>query len=391
MEKDIKEYVAGCTICQENKTITHRNIPDPAPITTEHHLPFQTVALDFITDLPESKGFDSCLVVTDHDCTKTSVFIPCNKTVNASETASLYQDHVFRRFGLPLKLISDRGPQFASKMFRELCTKLGIRQNISSAFHPQTDGQSERVNQDLELYLRIFCNHRATDWAEHLPLAEFAHNNRKHDSIRTSPFQALMGFSPRHIIPTIKDTDAPDIEQRLSDLKQLRQDLQDSIILSQKRVQERGKHSFQEYSIGQKVWLESMNLKGLHPKKKLGPKRYGPFTILQKLSPIVYKIKLPTQWKVHPVFHAGLLHPYKETEFHGPNYTEPPPDLIEGQEEYEIEKIVDMKRSRKRDLFRVRWKGYLASADSWLPRKELTHAQTVLDKFLQTKKTPRRI
>ncbi|CCM06557.1 uncharacterized protein FIBRA_08832 [Fibroporia radiculosa] len=99
-------------------------------------------------DLPQSDGFDSCLVVTDHDCTKALAFILCNKTVTASETATLYQNHVFQRFGLPVKAISDRGPQFASQMFRELCTKLGIKQNISKC-----------VNQGLELYLWIFCNH----------------------------------------------------------------------------------------------------------------------------------------------------------------------------------------------------------------------------------------
>lgn len=174
--------------------------------------------MDFITDLPQSDGFDSCLVVTNHDCTKASVFIPCNKTVTASETATLYQNYVFRRFGLPAKAIFDRGPQFASWMFRELCAKLSIKQNISSAFHPQTDGQSERVNQDLELYLRIFCNHRATDWTSHLPLAEFAHNNRYHDVIKMSPFQVLMGYQPWHNIPTVGTTDAPDIASRLTQL-----------------------------------------------------------------------------------------------------------------------------------------------------------------------------
>ena len=121
----------------------HCNNPSLVPITPEHHLLFQTMAMDFITDVPQSKGFDSCLVVTDHDCTKMSVFVPCNKTCTASDTTTLYQNHVFYCFGLPQKIISDRGLQFASKMFWELCAKLGVKQNIFTAFYPQTDGQSE--------------------------------------------------------------------------------------------------------------------------------------------------------------------------------------------------------------------------------------------------------
>ncbi|CCM07120.1 uncharacterized protein FIBRA_09454 [Fibroporia radiculosa] len=114
LARDVNDYVTGCATCQENKVITHRNSPDLMPISTEHHLPFQSIAMEFIMDLPQSNGFDSCLVVTDHDCAKAMVFIPCNKTVTASETATLYQNHVFRRFGLPVKAISNRGPQFAS-------------------------------------------------------------------------------------------------------------------------------------------------------------------------------------------------------------------------------------------------------------------------------------
>ncbi|CCM07132.1 uncharacterized protein FIBRA_09468 [Fibroporia radiculosa] len=271
-------------------------------------------------------------------------------------------------------------------MFKELCTKLGIKQNISSTFHPQTDGQSERVNQDLELYLWIFCNHQATDWTHHLPLAEFAHNNRYHDAIKTSLFQVLMGYQPWHNIPTVGTTDAPDIASRLTQLAHLCTEIQSSIRLAEETIKKCNKEKFVEYKPGQRVWLEATNLKGLHPKAKLGPKRYGPFTIDQKLSLVVYRLKLLPKWKIHPVFHTGLLYPYSETTMHEKNYLQPPPELIKNQEEFEIECIIDSKTVGKRTLYRVRWKGYLALDDSWLPNTELSHAKDALADFLQPNK-----
>ena len=136
-------------------------------------MPFKTIALDFITKLPPSQGYDSILTVTDHNCTKATVFIPCKENMTVEETAGLIIQHIFLRFGLPLKFISDRDPRFASKFTRELCKATGTTQNISTAYHPRTDGQSERTNQWLEQYLRFWVNERQDNWHAYLPLAEF--------------------------------------------------------------------------------------------------------------------------------------------------------------------------------------------------------------------------
>ncbi|CCM06925.1 uncharacterized protein FIBRA_09237 [Fibroporia radiculosa] len=195
-----------------------------------------------------------------------------------------------------------------------------------------------------------------------------------------------MGYQPRHNIPTVGTTDAPDITSRLTQLAHFRTEIQSSIRLAEETVKKRNKDKFVKYMPGQKVWLEATNLKGLHPKAKLGPKHYGPFTIDQKLSPVVYWLKLPPKWKIHPVFHAGLLYPYSETEMHGKNYLQPPPELIKNQEEFEIERIIDSKIVGKRTLYRVRWKGYPASDDSWLLKAELSHGKDALADFLQPNK-----
>ena len=183
MKNDIMDYVKGCADCQRHKVNLR---PTKVPLQPIYPKPeamlFDTVAIDFITKLPESQGYDSILTITNHDCTKAAIFIPCNEEINAEGTAALYIKHVFIHFGLPSKIISDRDPRFASKFTRELCKIVGIEQNISTAYHPQTDGQSERTNQWLETFLRFVTDYRQQDWALHLPMAQFAHNNWPSDT-----------------------------------------------------------------------------------------------------------------------------------------------------------------------------------------------------------------
>ena len=128
-------------------------------------MPFETVAIDFITKLPLPQGYDLIFTVTDHDCTKAAIFIPCNKEINAEQTAALYLRQVVTNFGLPSKIISDRDLRFALKFTRELCKLMGIEQNISTAYHPRTDRQSEHTNQWVEMFLRFVTNYKQDDWA----------------------------------------------------------------------------------------------------------------------------------------------------------------------------------------------------------------------------------
>jgi hypothetical protein len=136
---------------------------------------------------------------------------------------------------------------------------------------------------------------------------------------------------------------------------------------------------FRPYKEGEQVWLEGMNLKTLYPSAKLGPKQYGPFKVMKHFSNTVYQIKIPQQWKIHNVFHANLLTPYKETELHRPNFSRPAPDLINGEEEYEVERIIDMKQKGKgrKTHYLIKWKGYLTSDNSWEPEDSVNAAELV--------------
>ncbi len=157
LQKDIEDYIKGCAQCQANKINMHTHRAPLYPITTDTETrPFQTVAMDFITKLPLSDRCDTILTITNQGCTKMALFLPCTENITAEGVAHLYLHHVFKRFGLPTKIISDQDTCFMSKFTKELCRHLGITQNISTAYHPRTDGQSECTNQWLEHYLRFW-------------------------------------------------------------------------------------------------------------------------------------------------------------------------------------------------------------------------------------------
>ena len=173
----VKAYIKGCATCQTTKIKPPIKVPlkpNKVPLGI-----WETITMDFITDLPVSNGYDSIFTVVDQH-SKAVILSPCHKTITAEQTSQLLIDNVWKRTGFPLTIISDRGPQFAAQVTQEFWRKLGIKQKLSTAFHPQTDGESERVNQELEQYLRICGNFQQNDWATLLPIIEFAHNARPH-------------------------------------------------------------------------------------------------------------------------------------------------------------------------------------------------------------------
>jgi hypothetical protein len=334
-------------------------------------LPFETVTMDFIVKLPLSNGFDSILTVTDHDCTKAALFIPCNETITAEGVAELYLQHVFKRFGLPRKIISDCDPRLAGKFAKALCTALGITQNMSTVFHPRTDGQSEHTNQGLEQYLRFYVDAKQGNWAQLLLMAEFAHNSWHNKSTSQSPFDLLMGYHPRAEWTTVRSP-IPQVTLQLDQIREARGQAQAAMIKAQQGW-ERRKRTAPTFQTGDQVWLDGRNIKTFHPAAKLAPKRHRPFLIVRVLSPITYELCLPVQWKLHPVFHVDLLMPYRETEFHGANYDKPPPDLINREEEYEVEQIIASRRFGRgcKLQYLVKWKGYPDAENQWVAKEDV--------------------
>jgi hypothetical protein len=389
MRQEICNYVGGCADCQRNKVNTQARKALLAPIfPNPEAMPFETVAMDFIVKLPLSNGFDSILTITDHDCTKAAIFIPCNETIMAEGVAELYLQNVFKQFGLPQKIISDRDPRLTGKFAKALCTALGITQNMSTAFHPRTDGQSERTNQGLEQYLWFYINAKQGNWVQLLPIAKFAHNSWRNESTGQSPFDLLMGYHPRAEWTAVTSP-IPQVTLRLEQIWEARDRARTAMVKAQQGW-ERRKRTAPTFQTSDQVWLDGRNIKMFHPTAKLTPKCHGPFPIIRVLLPITYELRLPVQWKLHPVFHVDLLTPYRETEFHGINYDKPPSDPINGEEEYEVERIVASRRfGRGHKLqYLVKWKGYPDAENQWV-NKEDVFAEDAVREFQNLDSNPK--
>ena len=308
--------------------------------------------------------------------------------MGSEEVARLFRDHAFPYTGIPKKIISDRDTRFTSQFFKELCDQLDIKQNVSLAYHPQTDGQSERTNQTLETILRIYCNHQQDNWADWLKIAQYVINCRPSSTTKKPPYELWMGFIPRTHQPT-RTSNVPALEERKSKLLQARNDAQEAISKAQSLWQ-KSSH-FLRYHVDQQVWLEGTHLRTTHPTHKLRAKRFGPFKVLEVLSPVTYRLELPVTWKIHNAFHAAVLHPYKEMAIHGPNFPEPPPDLIEGQEEWEVDNVLASRRfGRNKALqYLIKWKGFSEAHNSWEPKGNLGNADQLVKEFHD--KNPRAI
>ena len=337
--------------------------------------------MDFIVKLPLSDSYDTILTITD-TFSKTSIFIPCNETVNVEQTAKLYATYVLPHYGLPHHIISDHDPQFTSVFSRELCHTLGISQNISTAYHPQTDGQSECTNQCLEQYLRIFIDYHQQNWASLLPLAQYTLNAWPNATTKKAPFELILGHIPK-VHQSARPFKSPSVESRLQQLKQACEEAKEAL---QKATNMTLPTRFEPYQIGDQVWLEGRNLHTTHPSSKLAPRRYGPFTITRVVSRTSYQLKLPPQWKLHDVFHATLLTPYKETALNGQTYQEPAPDLIDGQPGWEVESILGVRRQRNQLQYLIQWKGFSEAHDSWELAKNV-HVEKLVDEFYKNHPT----
>jgi len=195
MRQYVEDYVKSCDACARNKTPRQRPHGPLHPLQIPSG-PWTSVSMDYIVELPQSNGFDAIYVCVDR-FTKMAHFIPTTVQVTAEETAKLYLRHVFKHHGLPDNIVSDRGAQFTSQLTKSLLELCDIRGNKSTTYHPQSDGQTERVNQVLEQFLLIFCDYQQADWSQLLPHAEFAYNNAKHSSTQVSPFFANCGRHPR--------------------------------------------------------------------------------------------------------------------------------------------------------------------------------------------------
>ena len=271
MSSFVRHFVAGCTLCQQMKVNTHPSVPALSPIPSVCTCLFQQLSVDLITDHPPSLGYDSLMVVVDHGLSKGVILTPCTKTIDTKGVAELFFKHVFLQFGLHNHPISDRGPQFASAFAAKLARILNYDFKLSTAYHPQMDGETKWVNQEVETYLWIFCQGQPDKWSELIPMAEFAHNSTTHSSTQKSPFSLILGYELRDY-PKIGQMFLPSLKDRLTLLEQAHDEALAAHEKAQLSMKERITTKFTPWKVGNKVWLEGKNLRLHYPMKKLAPK-----------------------------------------------------------------------------------------------------------------------
>jgi Chromo (CHRromatin Organisation MOdifier) domain len=251
---------------------------------------------------------------------------------------------------------------------------LGIKRKLSTAFHPETDGQTERVNQSIEQYLRSFCNYDQNDWFELLPLAEYAYNNSMTTATGMSPFYANYGYNPRTRWLQQAELKNPAAEMYVHWMEEVHQHCKEQLEKTRDKMSkyfDPKRTPAPPFKIGDKVMLDGRNLKTKRSSKKLDHKMHGEFTITKLIGTHAVQLQLPKTMKCHNVFHVSLLEPYRASTIKGRQQSPPSPVIIDGMEEYEVERILwSEKRKAKRGKkwwveYLVKWKGYPLGESSW--------------------------
>jgi len=287
---------------------------------------------------------------------------------------------------LPESIISDRGVQFAAGMIRELNNLLGIQTELSTAYHPQTDGQTERINQELEQYLRVFIDHRQEQWPDWLGTAEFVYNNKIHTATKISPFKANYGQDPRIGFEGRRKGKYKVAGKFVERMKKIQEEAKAVLEKAQEKIKKsvnRKREEGEEYRVEDLVLLSTKDLKWQMKGRrleKLIESFVGPSKVKGIVSSNTIELELPKSIKIHPVVNVSRVWLYKP-QVEGQKKIPPKLLIIEGQEEFEVEKILNKRTIREKEKFLVRWKGYMVEEDTWENRENLENSKELVEEF----------
>jgi len=404
LARALRSYVQTCPTCQQNSTLRHRPHGQLQPIESPD-VPLQMVSLDLIVKLPESRPpecnttYDAIMSITDK-LSKMITLILGRENWSATQWADAFFKHYYRRWGVPQQIITDRGKVFLGEFWTSLFKILRTELLVTTAYHPQSDGQSERTNQIVEIALRHLVNNSKSDWSSFLGEIEFAVNNSSHSSTGVSPMKFLTGRDAPTPLTLASTTALPDgtpggTSDWLQTRSEIRDAARDALIFAQAKISIHfdKKHKPLTLKPGDKAFISlagSMET-GYHLPNtishKLSPQRVGPFKVLHAVGRLAYELAIPKSWKIHPTISVAHLEPYKEDTYK--RLEAPPlPDLItddtgEEHEEWEAEEVLSQRynKKRKRDEWLVKWKNYGPESNTWEPSENLVNAPELLEDF----------
>ncbi len=375
--------MASCNLCCRDKSRTHTkyrllqslNVPDR---------PWLSILMCHIDQLPQLGSYNAILVVVSR-LTKMAHFVPTTTKTTSQDLACKYKDNIYRLHGAPKDIVSDRGSKFTSAFWRAFCKTTGVNQSLSTAYHPQSNGQTERVNQSLEQYLCIYTNCNQDDWAEHLSADKFIYNSSSQSLTTMTPFFANYGYEPTVVVALDKAVCTP-FEADATRLhlihKHCRIEIQ-KVISKSKEFANRHCQAGPTFEIGLKVWLSTANIKLAHPTCKMSEKRIGLYPIFGKTSRGLCRLGLPPEMsRLHPVFHVSQPELYKETPLLQRRQPPPGPVYVDNEAKYKVEGAVDSKVQAGKLMYKVQWKGYQGhDRYGWKPPSHLQHCANLVKSY----------
>ncbi len=354
MARDMRRFVQDCEGCAKSKSPRHLPAGNLFPLPIPNR-PWSHLGVDFVTDLPASDGNTGILVVVDR-FSKSCRLIPLKRLPTAMETAELMFNHMFRYFGIPEDIVSDRGPQFISRVWKSFVKLLGVTISLSTGYHPQTNGQTERKIQEIGRFLRTFCHDHQHSWNQFIGWAEYAQNSLRQSSTGLTPFQCVLGYQPPMFPWDGEPSDVPAVDYWFRESE---------------RVWDEAHHHLQQALRRRKMTADLQRSDA----PSYAPRFVGYFTIQKQINPVTFQLNLPPQYRIPSTFHVSLLKPYHSSVSPSTEpglITETPLPLIqENGAIYEVRAILDSQRRGGKLEYLVDWEGYGPEKRSWISKDDI--------------------